>query len=110
MTFWDAQWWKLNSLSGGTAPASLKGFANESSTTPPGCRGTWTTDPGNSSHPPDSIPAYIAVIVSGSITKSDSTISGDIRQIVIVKTDVGYAGNPGHAGTGIVVALFCQTQ
>ena len=26
--FWGAQWWKNNHLSGGTAPASFKGFAN----------------------------------------------------------------------------------
>src|SRR5439155_23403868 len=33
VTFWGAQWWKLNSLSGGAAPASFEGFA-ESPTTP----------------------------------------------------------------------------
>ena len=27
VTFWGAQWWKLNSLTGGAAPASFKGFA-----------------------------------------------------------------------------------
>src|SRR6185312_16787225 len=49
VTFWGAQWWKLNSLSGGTAPAAFKGFANEVTG---GCGGSWTTDPGNSSDPP----------------------------------------------------------
>ena len=51
--------------------------------------------------------SYIAVIVSSSITKSGSTISGDTIKIVIVQTDPGYAGNPGHAGTGKVVATLC---
>ena len=27
VTFWGAQWWKANSLSGGSAPSSFKGFA-----------------------------------------------------------------------------------
>jgi len=31
VTFWGAQWWKLNSLSGGAAPAAFKGFED----TPP---------------------------------------------------------------------------
>jgi len=49
----------------------------------------------------------MAVIVSGSINKSGATISGDIAQMVIVKTNAGYAGNPGHAGTGTVVFVGC---
>ncbi len=28
VTFWGAKWWKLNSLSGGTAPSSFTGFAS----------------------------------------------------------------------------------
>jgi len=39
--------------------------------------------------------------------QSGSTISGDIAQIVVVKTDLGYAGDPGHAGTGTIVGQFC---
>jgi hypothetical protein len=27
--------------------------------------------------------------------------------IVIVQTDAGYEPNPGHAGTGTIVAQFC---
>ena len=104
--FWGAQWAKDNSLSGGSAPSSFKGFENSGSVT---CGGTWTTDPGNSSGPPSSVPTFMAVIVSSSITKSGSTISGDVKAIVIVQTDPGYAGNPGHAGTGTVVAVVCST-
>jgi hypothetical protein len=51
----------------------------------------------------------MAIIVSSSINKSGSTISGNIPKIVIVRTNAGYAGNPGHAGTGTVVAVFCQS-
>ena len=96
----------LNSLSGGSAPAAFKGFAETSAT--PKCGTGWSTDPGNSTPPPAGpLPAYMGVIVSSSITKSGSTISGDTPHIVVVQTNPGYAPNPGHAGTGTVVAQFC---
>ena len=49
----------------------------------------------------------MAVIVSSSITKSGSTISGNTAHMVIVRTNPGYAPNPGHPGTGDVVAQIC---
>ena len=48
----------------------------------------------------------MAVIASSSITKSGSVILGNIPLIVIVQTDPGYDSNPGHAGTGTVVAII----
>ena len=39
--------------------------------------------------------------------KSGSTISGDVRRIVVVKTNPGYAPNPGHEGTGKIIAVDC---
>ncbi len=106
LTWWGAKWWKLNDLSGGSAPAAFKGFADTTSS-PPSCGKTWTTDPGNSSKPPASVPSYMSVIVADSISKSGNMITGDTPKIVIVKTDPGYANNPGHAGTGTVVATLC---
>jgi hypothetical protein len=41
------------------------------------------------------------------VTKSGSNIDGVWGRIVVVKTDPGYAGNAGHAGTGTIVAVFC---
>jgi hypothetical protein len=106
VTFWGAQWWKLNSLSGGSGPSSLKGFAENPAT--PICEAGWSTDPGNSTPPPAGpLPEYMGVIVSSKITKSGSQISGDTPHIVVVKTDPGYQPNPGHAGTGTVVAQVC---
>ncbi len=107
VTFWGAQWAHQNSLSGGPAPASFKGFANSPNPNPPACGGTWQSRTGNSSGPPESIPADIAVIVSSSITKSGSTISGDVAEIVIVHTDPGYVRDPDHPGTGTVVGIVC---
>ena len=104
--FWGAQWATSNSLSGGSAPRAFKGF--EDTPPAPGCGTNWTTDPGNSTPPPAGpLPAYMAVIVSSSISKSGSTISGNTPQIVIVRTNPGYDSNPGHAGTGTVVAQVC---
>ncbi len=105
--FWGAQWWKLNSLSGGSAPASFKGFAN-SVVGAPSCGSTWTTDPGNSSGPPAApLPPLIEVIVSSTITKSGRIISGDVSEVALLETEPGYGPNPGHAGTGTVVAILC---
>ena len=59
VTFWGAQWWKDNPLSTGLAPASFKGFAVNAT---PTCGQSWTTDPGNSSHPPATVGPVIPVI------------------------------------------------
>jgi len=107
VTFWGAQWWKQNHLSGGRAPASFKGFANCTNPNPPACGGTWQSDPGNSSHPPDTVPADMTVIVSSLITKSGPIESGDIPMMVTIHTDPGYGPNPGHEGTGTVTAVVC---
>ena len=51
------------------------------------------------------------VVVSSKITHSGKdTLSGDISEIVIVKTNPGYNGNPNTPGTGTVVGIFCQTN
>jgi len=105
VTFWGAQWDKLNSLSRGSAPASFKGFTNSFSPNPPSRGGNWTTRGGNSSGPPNRVPPFMAVIVSSSIAQSGSTISGDIVRMVVVQTAPGYDADPGHAGTGTVLAI-----
>lgn len=102
--YWDAQWAKNNSLTGGPAPNAFKGFA---STAPQSCGGGWTSSPGNSSGPPATVPSYMGVIASSSIGQSGSTMSGDVPIIIVVKTNPGYGPAPGHAGTGTVVATYC---
>lgn len=106
VTFWGARWATLNTLSGGPAPASFKGFAGTPAT--PSCGASWSTDAGNSTPPPSGpLPAYMGVIVTSSAGMSGSQISGDTAHIVVVKTGSGYAPNPGHAGKGTVVAQAC---
>ena len=98
VTFWGAQWWKLNSLSGVVyAPAAFKGYITTPLPSPPVVGGTWQTDPGNSSNPPASVPAYRGRGTS-STTKSGSLIAGAAWGLAIVRTDAGYSGNPGHEG------------
>lgn len=107
VTFWGAQWWMDNTLSGGQAPASFKGFANTPDASP-ACGTSWSTAPGNSSGPPAGpLPQFIDVIVASDVTQTGSTISGDTEKVVVVETNSGYAPDPGHPGTGTVVAVVC---
>jgi hypothetical protein len=106
--FWGANWAEANVLTGGPAPDSFKGFA-ATTAEPPACGGAWTTRPGNSSSPPDPpLPSFMGVIVSTTVSKSGSTISRNVFQIIVVTTNPGYEPNPGHPGTGTVVATFCK--
>ncbi|HEV2712811.1 MAG TPA: hypothetical protein VGU26_06925, partial [Gaiellaceae bacterium] len=107
VTFWGAQWSKRNSLSGGAAPPSFKGFAN-SPASAPACGQSWSTGPGASSGPPSPpLADFILVRVASSISKDGSTISGNTPRVVVVRVDPGYDSNPGHAGTGTVAGVLC---
>ena len=106
VTFWGAQWRTLNTLSGGAGPASFKGFEDQPAL--PTCGQRWTTDPGNSAPPPSgTLPDFMAVIVSSSISKSGAAITGDTPHLAVVQTNPGYQPDPGHPGTGKVVAQIC---
>jgi hypothetical protein len=111
VTWWSAGWPDENGLSGGFAPPAFKGFVANvplpTSTPPAACAGPWTTPAGNSPPPPVSVPSYMGVLVSSSVSKSGATISGDTMHIVVVKTDSGYTPDPGHHGTGTIVATYC---
>ena len=107
VTFWGAQWAAQNSLTRRRRPSSFKGFADDPGSNPPSCGAAWTTSPGNSSSPVASVPAYMGTAVSSSVAKHGSAIGGVISKIVVVVTDPGYASNPGHPGTGRIVATYC---
>lgn len=49
------------------------------------------------------------MIATSTVTHSGSTISGDVAMIVTVQVDPGYQPNPGHPGTGTVVAVVCSS-
>jgi hypothetical protein len=111
--FWGSQWDQMNPMSGpGPSPSAMKGFAgfenNFLGFPPPVCGGNWSTDTGNSTPPPPGpLPAFMGVIVSSNVTQNGSVISGDIKDVVIVRTNPGYAPNPGSPGTGTIVGFLC---
>ena len=111
VTWWSSQWANINLMSQGAPPDAMKGFAgfedNFLGLPPPNCGGSWSTDPGNSTPPPGSVPDTMGVIVSSQVTKQGSVITGDIKRVVIVKNDPGYQPSPGHDGTGTEIAIFC---
>ncbi len=106
VNFWGSQLWKKNVFSGvNNAPASMKGYIDNA----PGfaCGVNWTSDPGNSSNPPSTIPVNMVVVVSSTITQSGSTESGNIRHLVVVHASPGYGPAPGHDGYGNIIATIC---
>ncbi len=63
---------------------------------------------GNSTLPPAGpLPEYTAVIVSSKIGQAGSAVSRNTVREVVVKTNLGYASDSGHAGTGTVIAQIC---
>lgn len=105
VTFWSDRWQDANALSGGSAPSDFKGFENSSAA--PICGVGWSSSPATSSGPPASVPEYMAVVVASHVQRSGATITGDALHVVVVHVTPGYADNPGHAGTGTVVAVIC---
>ena len=112
VNFWGAQWWKNNLMSETTNPPnpsdpgfqSFKGYASSADNF---CGGVWSTQPGNSSNPPETIPDDVAIIVTSKVNKDGNAISGNIKQIVLVHQDGNYQDNPGHAGGGPVIQVLC---
>ena len=108
VNFWGAQWWKNNAMSGVTSPgasrASFKGFATSAEIL---CGRSWASLPGNSSSPPATIAADIAVVVTSTVVKDGPNLGGDIREVVMVHQDGGYGPNPGHSGNGVVTSVVC---
>ncbi|TMC46746.1 MAG: hypothetical protein E6J20_20675 [Chloroflexi bacterium] len=104
--YWGGQWASMNSLSSGSGEASFKGFADDPSAAPT-CGTSWSTTPGNSAKPPDSVPSYMAVVVATTVAKQGPRIEGDSAQVVVIKTDGAYGPDPGSVGTGTVAAVLC---
>ncbi|MFI5713347.1 hypothetical protein [Kribbella sp. NPDC051620] len=106
-TFWSDTWYLANSVSGGTAPNSFKGFSND----PAGrttCGGSWRTLPGNSPPPTNALPRYTAVLVTSKVVKNGNIINGTKPAIAIVRVNPGYSPSPGHPGTATVLGLLCS--
>lgn len=107
-TFWGSAWSAANSTSGGTPPADFKGFSDQPNQAP-SCGTSWSTTPGNSAHPPATVPSYMAAIVTSGVARNGAQLAGDTADVVVIKTDAGYLPDPGQVGTGTVVAVLCST-
>jgi hypothetical protein len=106
VNFWGSQTWKTNQFSGvNNAPASMKGYIDNAPNY--ACGATWTSNPGNSSNPPSTVPVNMVVVVASAITQSGSTESGTIKHLVVVSVSPGYGPNPGHDGNGTIIATLC---
>ena len=106
VNFWGSQYWKNNTLSGvNNAPASMKGYISNAPSL--SCGVNWTSNPGNSSGPPSTVPVNMVTVVSSTITQSGSTELGDIKHLVVVSTEPGYGPAPGHDGEGVIIATIC---
>ena len=106
VNFWGSQLWKKNVFSGvDNAPASMKGYIDNAGNYT--CGSSWTSDPGNSSHPPSTIPVNMVVVVSSAINQSGSVESGNIKHLVVVHVAPGYGPAPGHDGYGQIIATIC---
>lgn len=128
LTWFGSGWAQANSVSGDVsagslgAPADLgfDGFASSvsglpTSTPPATCSGTWSTAPpvvtslgSTASPPPATVPSYMGVLVTSQVTGAVGNYSGNYDEIVVVRTKPGYTGNPGVAGTGAVVGIYCS--
>jgi len=106
-TFWSSQWNAANTVSGGVAPDSFKGF-EDNPAGPTTCGGTFSTRTGNSPPPAGTVPSYTAMLVTSLVTKSGSVITGTKPAIVVVQLNAGYSPSPGHPGTAQVLAILCS--
>jgi hypothetical protein len=96
VTFWSPSWSLLNTLSGGPAPASFKGFA----TTP--SDGGWLASPGFD-HAPTVVPEWMAVLVANRVAKEGEPIAVTTTRMIVVHVDTYDAR---VAGQGAVVATI----
>jgi len=113
VNFWGAQWWKNNCMSVFTDNGypAFKGYATNVNIGSGQDCGQWEARPGNSGHPPATLPDVINIIVTDNVMKDGPNISGNIKQIVSVDRTLSdndnYAGNPGHQGWGKITGYVC---
>lgn len=94
VVFWSPSWWRANRLSGGSAPASFKGFATR------GVDGGWVASPGFDDAPA-AVPDWMGVLVANRVTKTGPSILVETEGTVVVHVESYGAFS---AGEGTVVA------
>lgn len=123
VNFWGHSWAKQVTAGDYKAHGDFKGYADtvnrsqlcqvnvRTTGAPPLNDSCWSTKPGQSS-PPETIPAYIGVIVSTSIDKGGPRDFGNIAAMAVVKVDAQppYGANPGKPGFGTIVAVIADGE
>lgn len=112
--WWGSQWYQVNRLSGREVPGMFYGFApnlfaNGKPITQLACGTTSYTNViagGNRAIPPTSVPTYMAVAATSTLT-AGTTVNGNVVHIYIVRTNLGYRPFPSYPGTGQVVGQLC---
>jgi hypothetical protein len=104
VTLWGPQWCERNATIA-SCPSAFKGYASSVDPAPYIDATTWSAAPGASGNPPSSVPEYMAVITTSSVTKQGSTISGTITHVVIVRVATTTV-SPGATLVGEVVAVL----
>lgn len=123
VNFWGHSW--ANQVTSGDykAHGDFKGYADtvnrsqlcqvnvRTTGAPPLNDSCWSTKPGQS-FPPETIPAYIGVIVSTSIDKGGPRDFGNIAAMAVVKVDAQppYGPDPGKPGFGTIVAVIVDGE
>ncbi len=106
VNYWGSQLWKTNSFSGvNNSPAQMKGYIDNAGNY--ACGAQWTSNPGNSSNPPSTVPVNMVVVVASAIYQSGSTEYGNIEHLVVVHVAPGYGPAPGHDGYGQIIGTIC---
>ena len=111
--FWGAQWARQITAGPYFAHNDFKGWSASTFTSPnPGYASPtgayYSTKPGQSTEPPETIGAYIRVIITTRTSKDGSGDRGNIAAWAILRVDnpARYDADPGHAGLGTVVAII----
>jgi hypothetical protein len=106
VNFWGSQLWKKNVFTGvNNSPASMKGYIDNAANYV--CGAQWTSNPGNSSNPPSTVPVNMVVVVASAIYQNGSIEYGNIKHLVVVRVAPGYGPAPGHDGYGQIIATLC---
>lgn len=106
--FWGEHWWDAVQLADKLKVKEFKGWADTVN------GATWSSK-GGDSKPPQTIPTYISVIITDSVTKVDdkdrpkddkTKVRGDIVGHAILRVDSPYKNEPGKPVYGVVVAVL----
>lgn len=101
VTFWSPSWASRNVPSQGRKVPEFRGFASAATTVPPKVGATWRGTGAASAKPPRTLPRVIAVVVTSSVRKSGTRISGNVVRIVLIRRGTTF-------GTGKVIAVLAR--